>query len=82
MNLIIHRFINLDAHILQSFADSLTTLRLVFANSTGEENDIHAPQCSSISTDLLLDTIVVHIFCQNGLRITRLAGSVQFAHIA
>src|SRR5574344_2547898 len=74
-------FIELHTQELQSLADFRTHTSLILAYAGGKYDNIHATHGSSISTDILLNTIEVHVQCQLSTFVACIGCILHITHI-
>ena len=81
-NFSIHIVVKLDTHEFHILTNFTATFHLIFTYTTCKQNDIYTAQCSSISTDVFLDTIIIHLLCKDSFLIASRTSSQKFTHIA
>ena len=81
MNAIVDFSVELDTHVFHIGTNVVTSNSLVFTNTTGKYQYIHATHGSCVSTNIFLDTVVIHIHCHLGSFVTFIGSLGKFAHI-
>ena len=81
-NLSIYFVIKYETHEFHILTHFTTTFHLVLTYTTSKQDNIHTAPCSSISTDLFLNTVIVHLLCKDSFLIASRTSSQKFAHIA
>ena len=81
MDGIVNFFVDLDAQELEALARFLTKVGLVLTYTCCKYDGINTTHSSSVSTNVLLDAILVHAECQKCFLVTLVGSLLYITHI-